>query len=97
MSRVERRWENDGFFRSEAACGLNGWGKDRVDPVVAEIWLPPHVVSNNDEFYWPFGRLELHGRVFRLFVSGHKAHMSRGNANKSGHVVVASNCLRCPR
>ena len=97
MSRVETRWEKDGFLRFEAACGLDGWGKDRVDPVVAEICLPSHVVSNKDEFYWPFGRLELHGRVVHLFVSGHNAHMSRGNANKRGHIVVASNYLRGSR
>jgi hypothetical protein len=32
-----------------------------------------------------------------LFVRGHKAHVSSGNANKSGHVGVASNCFRGPR
>ena len=97
MSRAERRWEKDGFLGFEAAGGLDGWGKDRLDLVVVEICLPSHVVTNKDEFYWPFGRLKLHGRGVRLFVSGHKASVSSGNANKSGHVGVASNCFRCPR
>jgi hypothetical protein len=97
MSRVGRRWEKDGFLSFEAASGLEGWGEDRLDPVVAEICLQSHVVSNKYEFYWPFGRLELHGRVVRLFVSGHKAHVSHGKSNKNGHVGVASNCLRGPR
>ena len=97
MSRVERRWEQDGFLGFEAAGGMDGWGKDRLDPIIVEISRPSHIVSNKDEFYWSFGWLKIHGRVVHLFVSGHKAHVSSGNANKSGHVGVASNCFRSPR
>jgi len=50
MSRVERRWEKDGFLGFEAVGDMDGWGKDRLDPIVAEICLPSHVVSNKDEF-----------------------------------------------
>ncbi len=41
--------ENE-FFRFEAADGLDSWGKDRVDPVIAEICLSFHVVGNKNEF-----------------------------------------------
>ena len=51
MSRAERRWEKDGFLRFEAASGLGGWDKDRVNHVVAEICIHSHVVSNKDEVY----------------------------------------------
>ncbi len=85
------------FFGFEAADGSVSWGKDRVDPVIAEICLPSHVVGNKNEFYWPFGWLELQGRVVRLFVGGHEAHVSSRNANKCRHVGVASNCCRGPR
>jgi hypothetical protein len=47
------------FFGFEAANGLDSWGKDRVDPVIAEICLSSHVVGNKYEFNWPFGWLEL--------------------------------------
>ena len=81
MSRVLRRWEEDGFLRVEAASGLDSRGRDRLDPVGVEICFTSHVVSNHDEFHWPFGWFEFHGRVVRLFVGGDKAHVSRGNAN----------------
>jgi hypothetical protein len=89
--------EKNCFLGFEAAGGLDGWGEDRLNPVVAEICFPSHIVSNKDESYWPFGRFELHGRVVRLFVSGHTAHVSNGNANQSGHVGVVSNCFRGQR
>ena len=50
MSRVERRWEKDGFLGFEAAGGLDGWGKDCLDHVFAEISRPSHVVRYKDEF-----------------------------------------------
>ena len=80
MSRVARRWKKDGFLRVKAASGLDSRGKNRLDPVGVEICFTSHVVSNPDEFYWPLGWFKLHGRVVRLFVSGDKAHVSRGNA-----------------
>ena len=97
MPRLHRQWKEDGFFRFEAAGGLDGWGKDRLDPLVAQVCLPPHGVSNKDELYWPFGRFELHGLVVRLFVSGHKSHVSTRNLNKGGHVVASPDCFRGPR
>ena len=81
MSRVGRRWEKDSILRCEAASGLVGWGKDRLNLVGAKICLSSYVVSNEDEFFWPFGRLELHGRIVWLFVRGYKAHVARGNAD----------------
>ena len=51
MSRVKRRWEKDGVLGFDAAGGLDGWGKDCLDPIVAEISRLSHVVSNKDEFY----------------------------------------------
>ncbi len=97
MSLIERRWKKDGLFGFEATGGLDGWGENRLDPVVTEIRFPPHGVSNEDELHWQFGRLELLGRVVRLFVSGHKSHVSTWDLNKGGHVVVASDCIRGPR
>ncbi len=97
MPLVERLGKKDEFFGFEAADGPDRWGKDRVDPVIAEICLSSHVVGNKKEFYWPFDWLELQGRVVRLFVGGHKPHVSSRNANNCRHVGVASNCWRGPR
>ncbi len=81
----------------EATDGLNGMRKDCLDPFIVEIYLPSHVVGNKDELYWLFGRFELYRSLVRLFVRGHKAHVSTRGADKSGHVGVASNCNRGPR
>ena len=96
MSRVARRWGKHGFLRVEGASGLNSRGKDRLDPVGAEICFTSQVVSNHDELQGSLGWFELHGRVVSLFVSGDKAHVSRGNANESGHAIMSSNCIRDP-
>ena len=55
MSRVERRWGQNGFLRFEVASGMDGGSKDRLDHVGVEICFPSHVVSNQDEFHGPFG------------------------------------------
>ncbi len=59
MCLWERGWGENEFFGFEAADGPDSWGKDRVDPVIAEICLSSHVVGNKNELYWPFGWLEL--------------------------------------
>ena len=82
---------------SRQVAWMVSWGNDCMDPVVAEICLPPHGISNKDELYRPFGRLELHGFVVRLFMSGHTSHVSTRNFNKGGNVVLASDCFRGPR
>ena len=76
---------------------MNGRGKECLDPFAVEMYLPSHFVGNKDELHWPFGRFEFHRRLVRLFVSGHKAHVSTRDADKSGHVGVASNSSRGPR
>ncbi len=91
MPLVERLEEKDEFYGFEAADGPDIWGKDRMDPILAEMCLSSRVVGNKNEFCWPFGWLELQGRGVRLFVGGHKTHVSNRNANKCIHVGVASN------
>ncbi len=59
MPLGERLGEKNEFFGFEAADGPDSWGKDRVDPVIAEMRLSSPVVGNKNEFYWPFGWLEL--------------------------------------
>ncbi len=96
MSGVERWREKDGLLLCEAAYCLNGRGQNPVDSIVVEVCLSAHVVRDKDEFHWPFGRRELHGRVVRLFVSGYKSHVSGWDANEGGHVGVASHCFGGP-
>ena len=67
---MERRWEEDSLLSCESACRLNGRGKDRLDSAGVEVGLSPQVIGDEDEFHWPFGRCEFHGRVIRLFVCG---------------------------
>ena len=81
MNGVERCWEKDGLLWCEAACCLNGRGKNNVDSIVVEICLSSHVVRDKDEFHWPFGRRELYGRVVCLFVSVYELHVSGWDAN----------------
>ncbi len=76
---------------------MNGRGKNHVDSIVVKVCLSSHVVRDKDEFHWPFGRRDLHGRVVRLFVGGYESHVSGWDANEGGHVGVASYCFRGPR
>ena len=57
-------------------------------PVVVEINPPSHVVRDKEELYWPFGWLELHRRLVRLFYGGHEAHVTGWNVDKRGHVGI---------
>ena len=97
MPRVER-WSKKGFFlRFEATDDMNGWRKDCSYPFIVKIYLPSPIVCNKDELYWPFGRFELHGRLVRFIFSGYEAHVPTWDADKGGHVGVASDCGRGPR
>ena len=85
------------MLRCKSTDVPHGWGKDGAYPVIIEVDLPSFVVRDKDELHWPFGWSELHRRLVRLFFGGHEAHVPGWDADKGGHIGVASDSSRGPR